>query len=61
MFSANLVKHAFHCFKCRATGNQLDFWAKAIKKPLHEAALELCARLHREVPWLHKGTEKRNP
>ncbi|MFO0967929.1 MAG: CHC2 zinc finger domain-containing protein [Gemmataceae bacterium] len=61
VFSANLIQHALRWFKCGAAGNQLDLWAKATKKPLHEAALELCARLHREVPWLHKRTEKRNP
>jgi DNA primase len=60
VFSANLAKRAFRCFKCGAAGNQLDLCAKAVKKPLHEAALELCARLNREVPWLQKRTEKRN-
>src|SRR4051794_18448675 len=60
VFSANLAKNAFRCFKCGAAGNQLDLWAKAIQKPLHEATLELCGRLRREVSWLGRGTEKRN-
>ena len=51
-FSANLRRQLFHCFKCKAAGNQLDLWARASKKPVHEAALDLCVRLHKEVPRL---------
>ena len=56
-FSANLRRHIFHCFKCQAGGNQLDLWVRASKKTIHEAALELCARLHKDVPYL----ENRRP
>jgi DNA primase len=56
-FSANLRKHLFRCFKCGAAGNQLDLWAGTSKKSVHAAALELCARLHKEVPRL----ENRRP
>ena len=55
-FSVNLRRHLFQCFKCQAAGNQLDLWARATKKPIHEAALDLCARLHKEVPHLNKAT-----
>ena len=51
-FSANLRRHLFHCFKCGAAGNALDLWARASKKPVHAAALELYDRLHKEVPYL---------
>jgi len=51
-FSANLRRHLFLCFKCRAGGNQLDLWAKLTNKAVHAAALDLCARLHKEVPYL---------
>jgi DNA primase len=51
VFSANLAKNAFRCFKCGATGNQLDLWAAATKQPLHEAAQDLCRRLNRPIPW----------
>jgi DNA primase len=60
-FSAHLTRNLFRCFKCGATGNQLDLWAKASKKPIHQAALDLCTRLNKEVPLLTKATEKRNP
>ena len=57
VFSANLAKQAFRCFKCGAAGNHLDLWAKATNKPLYEAALDLCGRLNRDIPWLQ--TEQR--
>jgi DNA primase len=60
-FSANLEQHSFQCFKCGAAGNQLDLWALATQQKVYEAALDLCSKLNREVPWLAKRTEKRNP
>jgi len=60
-FSAHLGRHTFQCFKCGASGNQLDLWSKATRQPPYEAALGLCARLHKDTPWLMPGTEKRNP
>jgi DNA primase len=61
VFSINLAKNTFQCFKCGAAGNQLDLWASATKKPLYEAALDLCRQLNRDVPYLAGRTEKRNP
>ena len=62
VFSVNLAKNNFQCFKCKAAGNQLDLWAKATKQHVYEAALDLCTRLNREVPWLkaeqRRGTRK---
>jgi hypothetical protein len=60
-FSANLACNTFQCFKCGASGNHLDLWAKATKKSIYEAALDLCTRLNKEPPWLTSPTEKRNP
>jgi hypothetical protein len=60
-FSVNLGKHTFQCFTCKRAGNQLDLWAAAIRKPLFEAAVELCQRLHHDIPWKEARTEKRNP
>ena len=51
-FSANLRRHLFQCFKCGASGNHLDLWVKVTKNPVHEAALDLCARLNQEAPRL---------
>jgi hypothetical protein len=59
-FSAHLSRGIFRCFKCGASGNPLDLWAKATKQSTYEAALDLCARLNKETPWLSSETEKRN-
>jgi DNA primase len=51
-FAAHLERHCWHCFRCGACGNPLDLWTAATKLPLYEAALDLCRRLHLEIPWL---------
>jgi DNA primase len=58
-FSAHLGRNMFRCFKCQAAGNHLDLWVKASKKPIGEAAVDLCARLHQEVPYLNHATATR--
>src|SRR5271163_4935240 len=60
-FSAHLGRHMFRCFKCGASGDHLDLWARASKKPVYEAALDLYTRLNKEPPRISKPTEKRNP
>src|SRR4249920_1857201 len=57
-FSANLAKNTFQCFKCGAAGNHLDLWAAITKKSLYEAALDLCQRLGRDIPWLGPGQRR---
>ena len=61
VFSVNLAKNNFQCFKCGGGGNHLDLWAQATKKSLYEAAIDLCQRFNRDIPWLPARTEKRNP
>jgi DNA primase len=51
-FAAHLERHCWHCFRCGAHGNVLDLWAAVTKLPLYEAALDLCQRLHLDIPWL---------
>ena len=53
-FSANLSKNSFRCFKCGASGNQLDLWVAISKLPLHEAAKDLCERLQIEAPEIRR-------
>ena len=51
-FAVHLRKNAFHCFRCGASGNQLDLWAAVTKQSIHAAAVDLCTRLHRDIPWI---------
>lgn len=51
-FSAHLAWNAYRCFHCGSSGNQLDLWAAATRQPLYQAAIDLCAKLNRPVPWL---------
>ena len=53
-FSANLGKNAYRCFGCGSAGNQLDLWAAATKTSLHDATIDLCEKLHLEVPWIRR-------
>jgi DNA primase len=57
-FSANLERQAFQCFKCGAGGNQLDLWALATHQTVYQAALDLCLKLNKAVPWLHQNREE---
>jgi len=54
-FSANLKRQVYQCFKCGSAGNQLDLYAAVSGLPLFEAAVALCERLHRDVPWIEHG------
>jgi len=63
-FSANLSRNAYRCFRCGTAGNQLDLWAAATRQPLHQAAIDLCEKLHRPIPWLptrQNGPKKSTP
>ena len=44
----------YYCHRCHRHGNQLDLWAAATRLPLHRAAIDLCRRLGREVPWIQR-------
>jgi DNA primase len=53
-FSVNLNTARFHCHRCGQCGNQLEIWAAATKKPIYDAAIELCQRLSKEPPWIQR-------
>ena len=60
VFAAHLGKNLFHCFRCGAGGNALDLWAALSRLPLHAAVLDLCQRLHQDVPWLDNAQPARS-
>lgn len=53
-FSVNVALGRYCCHRCDSHGNHLDLWAAVIQEPLHRAAIELCRRLGREVPWVRR-------
>jgi DNA primase len=52
-FSVNVTIRRYRCHRCGSRGNQLELWATATGLRLHPAAITLCERLGREVPWIH--------
>jgi DNA primase len=59
-FAVHLGKNLYHCFRCGAGGNALDLWAALTQQPLHAAVLDLCGRLHQDVPWLDNAKPTRS-
>lgn len=53
-FSVNVALGRYCCHGCRSRGNQLELWAAATKRPLYQAAIDLCDRLGRDVPWIRR-------
>ena len=53
-FSVNLTLRCYYCHRCHSHGNHIDLWAAATKLPLYQAAIDLCQRLGRKVPWLQR-------
>ena len=53
-FSVHLARNAYQCFHCGSSGNQLDLWAALTQTDLHAATIDLCERLHLEIPWIRQ-------
>jgi DNA primase len=58
-FSANVRLHIYRCFKCGSSGNHLDLYASVTGLGLFDAAVELCERLQREIPWVAEAKPSR--
>jgi DNA primase len=54
LFTANLAKNNYRCFRCGSKGNHLDLWAAATKKNLFDAAIDLCKQKNTEIPWIYR-------
>jgi DNA primase len=52
VFSANLERGIWQCFRCGAAGNALDLWAQATGQSIYPAVLDLYRRLGLALPWL---------
>jgi DNA primase len=53
-FSVNVALGRYYCHRCHRHGNQLDLWVAATHLPLYQAAIDLCQRLGRDVPWIRR-------
>jgi CHC2 zinc finger len=53
-FSVNVALGCSYCPGCRSHGNPVELWAAARKLPLYQAAIDLCHRLGRDVPWIRR-------
>jgi transposase InsO family protein len=60
-FGASLDQNVFHCFKCGIAGDAIDLWAKATQQTPYDAALDLCHRLHIDLPLLGPTPSPREP
>ena len=51
-FSVNVAIGRYCCHRCHNKGNQLELWAAFKMMSLHQAAIDLCHALGRDVPWI---------
>jgi DNA primase len=54
VFAVNVATNVYQCFQCGSAGNQLSLYMAVTKMSLFEAAIDLCAKLNRPTPWLHR-------
>jgi DNA primase len=61
-FAVNVKLNVYRCFTCGSAGNHLDLYAAFRRQGTYQAALELCAKLHRDVPWIRpQGSGQKKP
>lgn len=53
-FSVNLSAARYYCHKCHSHGNVLELWAAVHRLTIHQAAIDLCRALGRNVPWIKR-------
>lgn len=51
-FSVNVALGRYYCHRCHHHGHQIELWAAANGLALYPAAIDLCATLGRDVPWI---------
>ena len=51
-FSAHLGRNIWQCFRCGASGNALELWARVSGEALYPATVELYRRIGRTPPLL---------
>ncbi len=51
IFSVNLELGRYQCFQCGSRGNALELWSAVQGVSVYRAAVELCERLGKPIPW----------
>ncbi len=52
--AVHLGRNVYHCFRCGAAGNPLDLYAALTRQPIYDAAVDLCRRCGRDIPWIQR-------
>lgn len=52
-FAVHVGRKMYRCFGCGSAGNHLDLYAAVTRQAVYQAAVDLCDKMQREVPWLH--------
>ena len=58
-FAVNLEGKMYRCFKCGSAGNHLDLYATVTHQTVFQAAVELCKKLNRPIPWVASTPKNR--
>jgi DNA primase len=53
-FSVNLATGRYYCHRCHSHGNQLELWSAFTRRPMYDAAIDLCRALALDVPWVQR-------
>ncbi len=53
-FSVNVAFGRYDCHGCHSHGDQLELWEAAAKLSLHQATIDPCHRLGRDIPWIER-------
>jgi DNA primase len=48
-FSVNVQRNIYYCHRCKTGGNHLDLWTAIVECEIHDAAVELCQKLHIDI------------
>ena len=52
-FSVNVQRDIYYCHRCKSGGNQIDLWAAILQCEIHDAAVDLCHKLHIDIRQFH--------
>ena len=53
-FAVNLAAGRYYCHQCHSHGNVVELWAAVHHVTIHQAAIDLCRVLGRNVPWINR-------